>query len=78
MQPGKPEEILSKMYDDGSLKSLVMSGIISPDVMGWYRINAMYKHLLSSGKKTHEAVKDTADFFRLSDRSIYRIIAKFK
>lgn len=71
-------EVLDRLYDSGELKQLLDAGLISINVIVWRKIYHAYNLRLSQGVPSLQAISDTADVFRISDRSVYRTIERLK
>lgn len=71
-------EVLDRLYDSGELHQLLDAGLISVNVIVWRKIYHAYNLRLSQGVNSLQAVSDTADVFRISDRSVYRTIERLK
>lgn len=63
-------EILKKT----DLLPLVATGIVSIDIANWLDIYEWYLKNQYGGCKKPQAIKNTADYWDISDRTLYRII----
>lgn len=71
-------EILKDLEDKGFLKQLVFEGLISPKIQTYMH---MYYHVdaqLTKKVSKHIAVCNTAAFFEISPRNVYKAIASLK
>lgn len=71
-------EILDKLNDSGELSSLIQGGLVSINVLMWYKIYKSYTFQMENGVKKTQAITDIADVFNVSERIVYRVIAKFE
>jgi hypothetical protein len=71
-------EILDRLYESGELRSLVRAGLISVNANVYRNIFHAYKFRVDNGAKSSQAITDVADMFKLSDRTVYRIIKQMK
>ena len=69
-------DTLDKLYDSGDLNDLLKSGLISVNVLIWYKIYKSFTFQLENGVKKSQAITDVADVFGVSDRVVYRVIEK--
>ena len=59
------------------IKLLIKDGWISCSVTKYEEVIYTYKKNLASGQSSREAICNTADDLKVSDRHVYRIIHKF-
>lgn len=71
-------KILQKLKENGELQELLEAGLLSTQILNEMKIFYSYEDLTSRNKKKTEAVKDISKLYRISERSIYRIIKKLK
>lgn len=71
-------EILDKLYKTGELRSLVLSGIVSVNVLEWRKIYHLHNERIKKGSSKMTALSETSEVFNISERSVYRIIEKLK
>ena len=71
-------EILDKLNDSGELSSLIRGGLVSVNVLLWYKIYKAYVFQIEKGVKKTQAITDISDVFGVSERIVYRVIAKFE
>ena len=69
-------DTLDKLYDSGDLNDLLRSGLISVNVLIWYKIYKAFTFQLDNGVKKTQAITDVADVFGVSERVVYRVIEK--
>jgi hypothetical protein len=70
--------ILNRLHESGDLRSLVLSGIVSVNVLEWRKMYNCYQDLRLKGVAKYEAIRGTADVHGTSYRTVYRVIEKFK
>jgi len=70
--------ILNKLHESGELRSLVLSGIISVNVLEWRKMYNCYQDLINKGISKADAVRGAADTYNTSYRTVYRVIEKLK
>lgn len=69
-------DTLDKLYDSGDLNDLLKSGLISVNVLIWYKIYKSYIFQLDNGVKKTQAITDVSDVFGVSESTVYRIIER--
>lgn len=57
-----------------NLTPLVASGIVGINIATWLQIYDYYKNELQTNNKIN-SIQFTADYYNISDRSVYRIIS---
>ena len=70
--------ILNKLHESGELRSLVLSGIVSVNVLEWRKIFNCYQDLITKGVSKTNAVRGAADVYNISERTVFRVIEKLK
>jgi hypothetical protein len=71
-------DVLDRLHESGELSNLIQGGLISINVLMWYKIYKSYIFQISNGIKKTQAITDIADVFNVSERIVYRVIAKFE
>ena len=71
-------KLLEKLHDSGELHELLRSGLISVNVLTWYKIYKAYKFQMENGVKKTQSITDVSDVFGVSERIVYRIIKRFE
>lgn len=71
-------DILERLHDSGELRELIQGGLVSVNVLMWYKIYKSFVFQMESGVKKTQAITDIADVFGVSERIVYRVIAKFE
>jgi len=74
----KAIDILDKLYESGDLYELAKSGLIATNVLISRKIFKAYEFQLLNGVGRAQAITDVGDVFGVSDRTVYRVINKFK
>lgn len=69
-------DTLDKLYDSGDLNDLLKSGLISVNVLIWYKIYKSFTFQLDNGVKKTQAITDVSDVFGVSESTVYRIIER--
>jgi len=69
-------DTLDKLYDSGDLRDLLQSGLISVNVLIWYKIYKAFIFQTENGVKKSQAITDVADVFGVSERVVYRVIER--
>lgn len=70
--------IINKLADDGSLKTLMRAGIVSPKIYMQRNVFLEYDKNVKTGMKPKESVEKCADDFKVSERTIFRAIKIMK
>lgn len=71
-------DILEKLHDSGELRDLIQGGLVSINVLMWYKIYKSYTFQMENKVRKTQAITDIADVFNVSERIVYRVIAKFE
>ncbi len=71
-------DILERLHDNGELSKLIQGGLVSINVLMWYKIYKAYIFQMENGVKKTQSITDIADVFGVSERIVYRVIAKFE
>jgi hypothetical protein len=71
-------DILERLHDSGELRDLIQGGLVSINVLMWYKIYKSYTFQMENGVRKTQAITDIADVFNVSERIVYRVIAKFE
>jgi hypothetical protein len=71
-------KLLEKLHDSGELHDLLRSGLISVNVLTWFKIYKAYQFQMQKGVKKTQAITDVSDVFGVSERIVYRIIKRFE
>ena len=71
-------DILERLHDSGELRDLIQGGLVSINVLMWYKIYKSYTFQMENGVKKTQSITDIADIFNVSERIVYRVIAKFE
>jgi len=71
-------KLLEKLHDSGELHDLLRSGLISVNVLTWFKIYKSFKFQMEKGVKKTQAITDVSDVFGVSERIVYRIIKRFE
>lgn len=69
-------DTLDKLYDSGDLNDLLKSGLISVNVLIWYKIYKSFTFQIDNGVKKSQAITDVSDVFGVSESTVYRIIER--
>lgn len=69
-------DTLDKLYDSGDLRDLLQSGLISVNVLIWYKIYKAFIFQIENGVKKSQAITDVSDVFGVSERVVYRVIER--
>lgn len=71
-------DTLERLHDSGELRELIKGGLVSINVLMWYKIYKAYTFQMGNGVKKTQAITDISDVFGVSERIVYRVIAKFE
>jgi len=71
-------DILEKLHDNGILRELIQGGLVSYNVLLWYKIYKAVEFQLENGVKKTQSITDVSDVFNVSERMVYRVLEKFK
>ena len=71
-------DILERLHESGELSDLIQGGLVSINVLMWYKIYKSYTFQMSNGVRKTQAITDIADVFNVSERIVYRVISKFE
>ena len=71
------KEMLEKLHDNGILRELIQGGLVSYNVLLWYKINKAVEFQLQNGVRKTQAITDVSDVFKVSERMIYRVLKRF-
>ena len=71
-------DILEKLHESGELSDLIQGGLVSINVLMWYKIYKSYVFQMNNGVKKTQAITDISDVFNVSERIVYRVISKFE
>lgn len=71
-------DILERLHDSGELRDLIQGGLVSINVLMWYKIYKSYTFQMENGVRKTQAITDISDVFNVSERIVYRVIAKFE
>lgn len=71
-------KILDKLHETGELRDLVLSGLISPNVLIQRKIFHAYNLQIDNGVSKMQSVVDVSTVFCVSERMVYRVLKRFK
>lgn len=71
-------DILERLHESGELSDLIQGGLVSINVLMWYKIYKSYVFQMNNGVKKTQAITDISDVFNVSERIVYRVISKFE
>lgn len=67
-------ELIKAVKEQNLFNQMVYSGVISLNIATWFDVYERYLFLFTTNNKSN-AVLHTADYFNLTDRTVYRIIS---